>query len=286
MIDLHSHILPGVDDGSSSLDESVAMCRASAEDGITAMVATPHLRQAQYWNDDRELLVDRFRALRSAVRRELGDRLEVHLGGEIALHSESLREIEELPEGDLLTLAGTRYVLLELDWQGVGPDPVETCHELVVAGMVPIVAHPERVRWLVEDRGLQEALVECGALFQLTAMSVTGEIGTWAEDAAAWMLDHGLAHFVSSDTHDPSVRKPGLAQARQVLSQRWGDEVARALVEDHPRAVLEDRPIGELVRTSARERDGEEDRGTENADEPQGLLSGFARRLLSREDRS
>ena len=267
MIDLHSHILPGVDDGADDLDEALEICRLSFEDGVRAMVATPHLRQESFWNDDRNLLADRFKALRAAVRRTFDGEFEIHLGGEIALHDASLDEIALLPGGNLLTLAGTSYLLLEFDWRGLGPDPLEMLHEVVVAGFRPIIAHPERVSWLMQDRALVESMVDHGAMMQLTAMSVTGELGSRVQETSEWMLDAGLVHFLASDTHDPSLRRPGLARARAVVAERWGEPLAQALVHDHPRAVLEDRPIDASAPIEREERSG--------------LLSGFARRLLS-----
>ncbi|MDA8016060.1 MAG: capsular biosynthesis protein [Thermoanaerobaculia bacterium] len=271
MIDLHSHILPGVDDGAEDLDEALEICRLAYEDGVRAMVATPHLRQESFWNDDRNLLVDRFKALRAAVRRTFEGEFEIHLGGEIAVHGASLEEINQLPGGNLLTLAGTSYLLLELDWHGVGPDPHEMIHEVVVAGFRPIIAHPERVAWFVRDRELVESLVDQGAMMQLTAMSVTGELGRRTQETSEWMLDAGLVHFLASDAHDPSLRHPGLKNARQVVAERWGEPLAQALVEDHPQAVLEDRPID--ARAVPIEREAKA-----------GLWSGFARRLLSGEE--
>jgi protein-tyrosine phosphatase len=111
-------------------------------------------------------------------------------------------------------------------------------------------------------------MVEHGALMQLTAMSVTGELGGTVREASEWMLDSGLVHFISSDTHDPSLRRPGLARARECVAERWGEPLARALVLDHPRAVLEDRAIDALAVP------------IERTQRP-GLLSGLARRLRS-----
>lgn len=268
MIDLHTHILPGVDDGAGDLDEAVEMCRLSFEDGCRTLVATPHLRQESYWNDDRRLLEDRFEALRAEVMRRLGAGLTLLLGGEIAIHGASLDEIAELPDGALLTLAGSRYVLLEFDWRGLGPDPLDMLHEVIVAGWRPIVAHPERYAWLMRDRPLVEALVDHGALMQLTAMSVTGDLGAMPRDASEWLIDSGLAHILASDTHDPALRRPGLSEARDYVAARWGEPLARAMVEDHPRAVLEDRPIDPAAVPIERGRgDG-------------GLLAGLARKLL------
>lgn len=240
MIDLHSHVLPAVDDGARDFEQAIRMCRMARADGCRAIVATPHLRHARYWNDDRILLEARWRELRERV----GSEIEVLLGGEIAVHGQSLEEIDLLPEGgQLLTLAGTRYLLLELDFGGVGPDPVEMVYELGVAGWRPIIAHPERVSWLMSDAAMLEEMAANGATMQITAMSLTGDFGPIAADAARWLLDHGLAHYVSSDTHDDRFRPPGLSRARKVVIEGWGEELAEALFVTHPLAVVRDQPL-------------------------------------------
>lgn len=239
MIDLHSHILPGVDDGAQDLDEAVAMCRQAHRDGCQALVATPHLRHEQWWNGDRGKLEGRFQQLCAAV----GDEIELHLGGEIAVSSESCRELEELPHGDLLTLAGSRYLLLELPYHGYGPEPVELVHELVVDGWFPIIAHPERIPWLVEEARLIDRLVEHGATLQLTAKCVTGDYGKHLKQVSCDLLDRGLVHFVASDAHNLRLRSPGLHAAFKTVEKTWGQAAAQQLLVEHPRAVLQDRPL-------------------------------------------
>jgi protein-tyrosine phosphatase len=240
VIDLHSHILPAVDDGARDFEQAIRMCRMARADGCRAIVATPHLRHARYWNDDRALLEARWRELRERV----GPGIEILLGGEIAINGESLDEIDLLPEGgQLLTLAGTHYLLLELDFGGVGPDPVEMVYELGVAGWRPIIAHPERISWLMNDPAMLEEMVANGATMQITAMSLIGDFGPIAADAANWLLDHGLVHYVSSDTHDDHLRPPGLSRARKVVAEGWGEELAEALFVTNPRAVVRDRPL-------------------------------------------
>ncbi|MEO1084528.1 MAG: CpsB/CapC family capsule biosynthesis tyrosine phosphatase [Acidobacteriota bacterium] len=242
MIDLHSHILPGIDDGSSDLAESIAMCRMAAADGATAIVATPHLRHSRYWNDDRGALETLHAELVAAVAAEDFE-IEVLLGGEITLGSESVAEIDQLPDGRLLTLCGSKYVLLELDWHGLGPDAMETIYEADVLGWRPIIAHPERVSWLADDLDLATAMLENGATFQLTAMSLVGQFGSQAKERAERWLDAGLVHFVSSDAHDVKHRPPGLRAARDLVAERCGAAVAEALFLSNPQCVLADRPL-------------------------------------------
>lgn len=239
LVDLHCHVLPGVDDGAVDLDEALAMCRRAAEGGCRTLVATPHLRHGQWPNDDRGELERRFEEL----RRRLDGTLEIHLGGEIAVSSASLDEILDLPGGKLFTLAGSRYVLLELDWLGLGPDVFELVHELKVRNLEPVIAHPERLPWLAANPALLEELVLRGAYLQLTAMSVTGELGAKLGKLCEELVEAGLVHFVASDAHDLEFRPPGLRRAFEHVVRRHGPEPARRLFITHPRAVVDDRAL-------------------------------------------
>lgn len=238
MIDLHCHILPGIDDGAVDMDTAVAMCLRAAEDGCQAMVATPHLRHERWWNGDRRVL----ETLMAELRERVGDALQLHLGGEIAIHTESFDEILERPD-HVVPLADSRYLLLELDWQGLGPQPESLLFELNIAQWKSVIAHPERVSWLMDDRSLVRRLVSNGALMQITAMSITGDLGKPAQDAAYWLLENGLAHFVASDAHDLTRRLPGLGKAYEEVRTVWGDEMTDELFVHNPRAVLENRPL-------------------------------------------
>ena len=239
MIDLHCHILPGVDDGAQSLAEAAAMCSLAAKDGCEAMVATPHQRRGEWWNADRESL--------SALAGELQDTVEpgfrVYLGGEIHVDSGLLAEVEKLPGGGILPLAGSRYLLVELDSQGTATAAIHLVHELSVAGWRPILAHPEFIPWLAPDTALVERLVALGATTQVTAMSVTGDFGRRPQNDVFDLLDAGLVHFVASDSHGVRRRPPGLKRAYDLIAGRWGADVARRLVADNPRAVVTDRPL-------------------------------------------
>ena len=250
MIDLHSHILPGVDDGARSMAEAVELCRAAADDGCTAIVATPHQRRAEWWNGDRGWLV----ALASSLRRELHEReiaIEVRLGAEVHVDTQLLAEVEQLPAGSILPLAGTHYLLLELAGHppaGPGVPPgagaaIHLIHELVVAGWHPVLAHPEHIRWLAEDMPLVERLVSLGAALQVTAMSLTGGFGRRPQQCVQALLDAGLVHFVASDCHDLQRRPPGLRRAYDLIAARWGEPLARRVLVDNPRAVLDDRRL-------------------------------------------
>jgi protein-tyrosine phosphatase len=250
MIDLHCHILPGVDDGAPTLEEALAMCRLAAADGCEAMVATPHQRRDPWWNDDVARLRELAGTLQERVREAIGDAFQVHLGGEIHVDREILSEVERLAErgnrgntsgGTILPLAGSRWLLLELDrWGGVD-EAVHLVHEVTVAGWRPVLAHPELIPWI--DLDLLAHLVQLGATAQVTAMSVTGDFGRRPMQDSHRMIEAGLVHFLASDAHDTRRRPPGLRRACLMIKGRWGGELARRLTLDNPRAVIEDRPL-------------------------------------------
>lgn len=250
MIDLHCHILPGIDDGARNLEEAVEMCRIAAADGCAAMVSTPHQRRGVWWNTDRAVLA----ALRRSLQEAMGPDFRVLSGAEIHVDSQLLAEVELLDggpdqrqieaDGDgVLPLAGSRYLLLEFDGDDTPEEAEDLVHELAVAGWRPIVAHPEFVPWMAENAESVARLVSLGALVQVTAMSVTGDFGRRAQADTHGLLDAGLVHFVASDSHGPRRRPPGLKRAHDAVAARWGEETARRLFVENPRAVVEDRPL-------------------------------------------
>jgi protein-tyrosine phosphatase len=239
MIDLHCHVLPGIDDGAADLAEAVAMCRLAAADGVEVLVATPHQRTPSWENLDPEGLA----ALRARLAEAVGGRPELLAGAEVRVDSELLDDLARPGLGGIVPLAGSRCLLLEIDRTDPRPPVEELAHELALAGWTPIFAHPEFIPALGDDLALLHRLAEGGALFQVTAMCVSGEAGAAARARCHRLLDEGLVHFVASDSHGVDWRPPGLARARSVLAARWGEETAQALTADNPRAVIEHRPL-------------------------------------------
>lgn len=239
MIDLHVHLLPGVDDGPGSLEAAVRMCHLAAEDGCTTLVATPHQRHDRWWNGEPGEL----ERLRARLQDTLGGEPRVLLGAEIRVGEGLLEALDRGRAGGVVPLAGSRYLLLEFSRVVPDPDPAGLVHELQVAGWRPILAHVEEIRWLAGDLELVRSLVIRGAALQVTGSNLRGRRGAAIQRRARRLLDEGLVHFLASDGHDPDTRPPGLAPARAAVARHWGEAVAELLTEINPRAVIEDREL-------------------------------------------
>lgn len=248
MIDLHAHFLPGVDDGPETFEQALAMCRLAAADGCTRVVATPH-RRRDLWPDRRRAELARLAAELDAAA---GAALSVELGAEVRVDSDLVAELDRGESEPLIPLGASRVVLLELEPRGWGPDPVAVVRELEARGWRSLIAHVEITPCLRSAPELVGALAAAGAALQVTAMSVTGELGRAPREAAAALFDAGLVHVVASDAHRPDWRPPGLARARAEIARRWGEEVAAAVTEINPAALLADRGAAPRARGAAR----------------------------------
>lgn len=243
MIDLHIHLLPAVDDGPESFDEAVTMCRRAAEDGCTTLVATPHQRHELWRNGDVGALRELCEDLRTRVGAEVDPAPRVLLGAEVRVGEGLLDALDAGEEGGVLSLGGSRYVLLELSRFVPEPDPAALVHELTISGRRPIIAHAEEIGWLADDPDLVEDLVARGATVQITGANLQGAAGRRIQKRARILLDRGLVHFLASDAHNLDRRPPGLSEAAATVARWWGEEVAVLLTEANPRAVVEDRPL-------------------------------------------
>ena len=239
MIDLHCHVLPGLDDGAPDTGEALAMLEIAAADGIETVVATPHAFDGVFNNND----VDAIRAAVDALAadaRKMEIAIDLRAGADVHVST----EITELHKaGRLPTLNGTRYFLLEFPHTMVphGIDPV--LFEWQVAGLIPILTHPERNAELATDLPRVADLVRRGVLMQVTAASLAGELDAAAEEAALTMLSAGCIHFLATDAHSSTWRRPVLSAARERAAELTDAATARALVLDNPRLVLANEPI-------------------------------------------
>lgn len=234
MIDLHSHILWGVDDGARTPADSVEIARAAVEDGIEAVAATPHVRDD--YPTEPEAMEERLRELRSLLARE-GVPLEVLPGGEVALERLS-RPPEELRR---FGLGGNpRYLLVETPSHGWPAELVDALARLLERRIVPVLAHPERNAEVQRRPELLSSLVRAGILVQVTAASVDGRLGRRAQSCALRLIERRLAHMLASDAHHAAVRAVGLRSAVRALRD---DALGEWLVLAVPGAVVRDLPL-------------------------------------------
>jgi protein-tyrosine phosphatase len=238
MIDVHTHILPGVDDGCDTLAAAVALARVEVEAGVTDVVATPHYN-AVYPRLSPAHVRDRVARLCQALERA-GVPLRVWPGHEVALDADL---DEALARQELATLNGGRYLLLELPGGGVPVTLPVILARLRQRGIIPLIAHAERERAIQRAPELLVPLVESGALVQITASSLLGAFGERAQRASALLLRHDLAHVLASDAHALSVRPPRWAESLVAAERLVGARRVRELVETVPRALLDDQPI-------------------------------------------
>ncbi len=234
MIDIHCHILPGLDDGARDLDESVEFCRIALEDGIRTIVATPHMFDGLYSvaRNDIFKAIDR---LRRRLEKE-GIDLEIVPGAETHVAFDLPNRIERK---EIVTLAdGGRYILLELPPEIVPMGLNDLLFRLRLSGFTAILAHPERNYAIQSNPEILDKIVEAGHLSQLTADSITGGFGEQAEQCSQKLLRAGLCHMVASDAHSIPNRPPVLSEARKEVRRLVGKEGEKAVFEENPaRAV-------------------------------------------------
>ena len=241
MIDLHSHILPGVDDGVKTLAESIELARAAVADGVSAIAATPHVR------DDYPTSADTMERGVAGLRDSFaagGIELRVLRGGELALDRLDRYDVEELRR---FGLGGNEsYLLVETPYHAWPLDLGDRVFRLAVMDVTAVIGHPERNAAVQEDPGLLEAAVRAGALVQLTAASVDGRLGRRAARTCEALLERGLAHLVASDAHAPDIRAVGMAAAADALG---GGALARWLTVDVPRSIVDAEAVPERPAT-------------------------------------
>ncbi|MFY9555072.1 MAG: CpsB/CapC family capsule biosynthesis tyrosine phosphatase [Blastocatellia bacterium] len=237
MVDIHSHILPQVDDGSHSLDESVEMCQTSAADGVTVMVATPHAHDGLHRTHDPELLRQKVDELNS----QLNGKPTIVLGCELRFTHELIKQICETRSAP--TIAGGPYALIEFPHAVVPAGSQHPLFELISNQITPIIAHPERNMMLMHEPERFYELVSIGVLGQMDTGSILGQFGKKVQQASRIMLENGLIHFIASDCHNTRNRLPGMSAGVASTAEIVGEGYARAIAEDNPAAVVEGRPI-------------------------------------------
>ncbi|OZM56399.1 tyrosine protein phosphatase [Lottiidibacillus patelloidae] len=227
MIDIHSHILPGIDDGAKNMQETIAMAKQAVSEGITQIIATPHHRNNQFDND-KDGIVSLVKDANNILQRE-GIPLSIHAGQEVRIFGEMVDAIET----ELLTLNNNgKYMLVELPSDQVPRYTEKLLYDLQMEGIIPIIPHPERNREIIENPDLLYRLVKNGAVTQVTAASITGRFGKKIKKFALQCIDANLAHLVSSDAHNLETRGFHMKEAYEVIEKEFGKEVVYMMKEN------------------------------------------------------
>lgn len=239
MIDIHTHILPGVDDGAQTLQDAIKMIEYAYSKGTTELLLTPHGNWDAYENYDEELLKTRFGQLQEAVAiREIP--VKLYLGMEVYATRDLLYRLKRK---QLLPVNQTRYMLVEFGFDVDGNEMFEALRNIEQAGFLPIVAHAERYDFVNYMPDVVYEWNRRGYGVQVNAGSLFGDFGRREQRCAECLLTHNLVHFVASDCHNMHHRKPGLADAYQFIRERYSDGYAELLMKINPDRLLKGEKI-------------------------------------------
>lgn len=230
-IDIHAHILPGLDDGPSSMEESLEMIDMAMKDGISHIFATPHIIDGLYDNKAGEIMnaVD-------DLRRHVPDGIKILYGADVRISFDLITRIEnrEIP-----TLNDSGYMLIEFPTYNVPPHVDNLIFNLHHRGVTPILTHPERHLRLMQDLPAIGKFRDAGAMCQITAMSITGDFGKNIKKVCLAMIEKELVDIVASDAHDPRHRTPVLSKAYEEVKREFGNDIADSLFFTNPKKILD-----------------------------------------------
>lgn len=264
MIDIHHHLLYGLDDGAANIETSLEMAEMAIEDGITHVVCTPHA------SSEYEFLPEENAARLATLREKLGDRLTLGTGCDFHLSFDNIEDALNHP--GKYTINSKKYLLVEFPDFGIPQNISDSLYEMSVAGTVPIITHPERNLTLMQKTAKIADWLRIGCLVQVTAGSLTGRFGKGPQRIARQLLDHRWVHVIATDAHNTSSRPPVMSEAYALITEKYGREEADRLCIDNPRAIFYGEPLTEQP---APENVFEE---VETAPKKRGLLSLFGRK--------
>jgi protein-tyrosine phosphatase len=245
-VDIHCHILPGLDDGPEELESSIEMAQVASACGTTDLVATPHSNYQ--WGYE----VDRIEQLLGELRQVTGNVPHLTRGCDFHLSYENIQDALVHPRK--YSINGGRYLLVEFpDFFNI--DAMETAlNQLIGVGLVPVLTHPERNPVFQQNREVIPRYIRLGCIVQITAGVFKLEWGNTALKAAEDLLSREWVHVIASDGHSPNRRSPRLDEAFEAVRERQGEPVARALLSDNPRAIVQDEELTYLPEVSERKK--------------------------------
>ncbi len=238
-IDIHCHIMPGVDDGSPNMETSLEMLRIADKNGITHIILTPH-HKPMHHNVSPEHNVLYRKKLQEAAK-AVGIKAKLFSGNEIYYSDETMRELES---GKICPLAGSDYVLVEFHPTNSFKDIHNALYRVQSVGFKPIVAHVERYSDIVSHPGHVEELIDMGSLIQVNASSIMGKYGFGIGRFTKKLLKEELVHFIATDAHDTRGRAPELAQCRSYVERKFGEDYAKQIFFINPANVIRNEDVG------------------------------------------
>lgn len=249
MIDIHCHILPNVDDGSESLEESIAMAKIAESEGITKIVNTSHCHFDFKYKKGNELKLELEKF--NQVLKEENINIEVLLGNELYYTSDLIERFNEL---DFFSMNNSKYILMEFSPINFPKNIEDVIYEIKIRGYILIIAHAERYKQVQEDVNIVLDCIKEGALIQVNASSILGKNGEKAEDTSKKLLDNNMVHFVATDAHSSNRRRPLIKDSYNYILKNYGKEVSEKLFIENPTAVIENRDISILNPTKYEEK--------------------------------
>lgn len=230
IIDIHSHILPGIDDGAKDLQDSVLMAKQAVDTGITHVIATPHHKNGTFINDPIEILKQTDELNKVLVEQEIP--LKVLPGMELHLYGDISKDMEDITQNIIPLSEGNKYILIELPYSYVPHFTEAIFFKLQLMGYIPIIAHPERNAEIKRQPNRLFDLINHGALAQVTAASVVGQFGKKLQRFTMKLLKHNLVHFIASDAHNTTNRSFELVAAYTYLEEHFSKKHREFMVEN------------------------------------------------------
>lgn len=237
-IDLHCHLLPELDDGSESIEETKEMLQIAYREGIRTIFATPHFHPKRGISDA-ETVLKQFAVVYRMMKQEFPD-MEMYEGNEIYYRQDI---VDRLRQGELLTLANSGYVLIEFSTMDDAGYIKEGVNNLLRAGFYPIIAHVERYENVIYDVSFMEELVDAGAYIQVNTDSVLGGSGGKIKRILRKMMKNNMVHFLGTDAHSAGTRAPYMEKCAKYLEKKCGEETVKKMLYENPLMVIENKII-------------------------------------------